>query len=225
MESHICVLIPALNAEGAIGEIIKGCKKYIRDVIVVDDGSFDNTSFVSQNEGAFVIKHNRNTGKGMALRTGFAYALSKGYDGVITIDADGQHNPSDIPLFLKRYYEESPDIIIGNRMWQKWEIPKYRYYTNLVGIYFISRASGQIINDSQSGFRLYRKEVIEGISLKTTGFEAETEILIKAGRMGYRIVSIPVGVNYKNINSHYRRLKDTLRIGLIVLKSMFRQER
>lgn len=213
--------MPALNAEDTIGDVIDGCKRYIRDVIVVDDGSFDNTSFVSQNRGAFVIKHNRNMGKGMALRTGFTYVLSKGYDGVITMDADGQHNPSDIPFFLNRYTEDRPDIIIGNRMTKKERIPKYRYYTNLVGIYFISRASGQIIDDSQSGFRLYRKEVIERIPLNTTGFETETEILIKAGRKGYRIVHVPVDVNYKDGKSNYRPVIDTYRISILVLKSIF----
>lgn len=221
MESHICALIPALNAEETIGEIIKGCKDYLGDVIVVDDGSFDNTSLVSQKEGASVIKHNRNMGKGMALRTGFTYALSKGYEGVITIDADGQHKPSDIPLFLSRYAEDKPDIIIGNRMVHRERIPKYRYYTNLAGIYFISKATGQALNDSQSGFRLYKKEVINGIALNTSGFETETEILIKAGRMGCRIVHIPVDVSYKDGKSNYRPVIDTYRISILVLKSIF----
>lgn len=221
MEPKICILIPALNAEDTIGEIINGCKRYIGDVIVIDDGSCDRTSLISQAKGALVLKHERNMGKGMALRTGFIYVLSKDYDGVITIDADSQHNPSDIPLFIKRYLEDGPDIIIGNRMGHKEKIPKYRYYTNLAGIFFISKAAGQILDDSQSGFRLYRKDVIKEVSLKTAGFETETEILIKAGRMGYRIASIPVGVNYGNKRSHYRPLKDTCRISLLVLKSIF----
>lgn len=221
MDSQICVLIPAFNAEDSIGEIIKGCRNYLGEVIVVDDGSFDNTSLVSQNEGAFVIKHDRNMGKGMALRAGFAYALSEGYDGVITIDADGQHNPSDIPVFIKRFSEDKPDIIIGSRMGQKEKIPKYRYYTNLVGIFFISKATGQVLDDSQSGFRLYRRGVIEEINLNTSGFEMETEILIKAGRKGCRIVSIPVDVSYKDGKSNYRPVIDTYRISILVLKSIF----
>lgn len=221
MNLEFCVLIPALNAEDTIGEIIRGCKRHIGNVIVVDDGSSDRTSLISRAEGAFVLRHEKNMGKGMALRTGFSYALSKGYDGVLTLDADGQHNPSDIPAFIKRYAEDSPDIIIGNRMVEKEKIPKYRYYTNLVGIYFISKASGQTFDDSQSGYRLYRREVIKEVPLKTSGFETETEILIKAGRMGYRIVSVPIGVNYDNVKSHYRRLNDTFRISLLVLKSLF----
>jgi len=221
---RICALIPAFNAESTIGNIIKGCKRHLEDVIVVDDGSRDRTSLISKAEGARVIRHEKNMGKGMALRTGFSYILSEGYDGVITIDADGQHNPSDIPFFIKRYSEDGPDIIIGNRMVEKERIPKYRYYTNLLGIYFISKVSGQSLDDSQSGFRLYRKEVIERIPLKTSGFETETEILIKAGRMGYRIVSVPIGVNYDGVKSHYRRLRDTYRISLLVLKMMFRRE-
>lgn len=221
MDSQICVLIPALNAEGTIGKVVKECKRYSRDIIVIDDGSFDKTSFISQNEGAFVIKHDRNMGKGMALRAGFAYALSEGYDGVITIDADGQHNPSDIPVFIKRFSEDKPDIIIGSRMGQKEKIPKYRYYTNLVGIFFISKATGQVLDDSQSGFRLYRREVIEEINLNTSGFETETEILIKAGRKGYRIVSIPVDVSYKDGKSNYRPVIDTYRISILVLRSIF----
>ncbi len=221
MYSQICVLIPAYNAEDTIGEIIKGCKRYVRDVIVVDDGSSDRTSLISKAEGAFVLRHEKNMGKGMALRTGFSYTLSEGYDGVITIDADGQHNPSDIPLFLNRYSEDRPDIIIGNRMVKKERLPKYRYYTNLVGIFFISKATGQVLDDSQSGFRLYRREVIEEINLNTSGFETETEILIKAGRKGCRIVSIPVDVSYKDGKSNYRPVVDTYRISILVLRSIF----
>jgi glycosyltransferase involved in cell wall biosynthesis len=221
MDTQICVLIPALNAEDTIGDVIEGCKRYVRDVIVVDDGSEDRTPLISQEKDATLLKHDKNMGKGMALRAGFAYALSEGYDGVITIDADGQHNPSDIPVFIKRFSEDKPDIIIGSRMGQKEKIPKYRYYTNLVGIFFISKATGQVLDDSQSGFRLYRREVIEEINLNTSGFETETEILIKAGRKGCRIVSIPVDVSYKDGKSNYRPVVDTYRISILVLRSIF----
>lgn len=219
--AQICVIIPAFNAGDTVGEIIKGCKRYIRDVIVVDDGSEDNTSLISYAEGALVLRHEKNRGKGIALKTGFSYASSSGFDAVITIDADGQHDPSDIPLFIEKYLKDGHHIIIGNRMLEKGKIPKYRYYTNLVGIYFISKAAGHALEDSQSGFRLYRKEVIKEISLESGGFETETEILIKAGRRGYKITSVPVGVSYKNGGSHYRPFRDTYRISLIVLKSIF----
>lgn len=217
----ICVIIPALNAGDTIGEIIKECKRHVRDVIVVDDGSEDSTSSVSLSEGALVLRHEKNRGKGTALKTGFSYALSRGFEGIITIDADGQHNPSDIPLFIEKYMKDSHHIIIGNRMLEKEKIPRYRYYTNLVGVFFISRASGQALDDSQSGFRLYRKEVIKGIPLKSRGFETETEVLIKAGRRGYKIASVPIRVKYDGVKSHYRRIKDTYRISLLVLKSLF----
>lgn len=222
LKTDICILIPAFNAGDTIGRVIKGCKIYVEDVIVVDDGSRDNTSIISEAEGAIVLKHERNMGKGMALRTGFAYAISKGYEGVITMDADGQHNPDDILRFIEAFKNDSGDIIIGSRLWDRGAIPIYRYIPNMIGVVFISKAVGLSIQDTQSGYRLYRKNVLKRIRLETTGFERETEILIKAGRMGFRINSVPVKAIYpEDYKTHFRPLRDFYRISILVLKSIF----
>lgn len=221
---EICCLICAYNEEKTIGSVVKGCKKYFDSVIVVDDGSTDKSGDAAVLSGAYVIKHPKNSGKGAALKTGFDFALKNGFDAVITLDADGQHDPAEISKFIDSYKNNSGDIIIGNRLWDK-GIYLSRYISNRIGVFFISLASGCKICDTQSGFRLYKKEVIENIKIKSSGFEAETEILIKAGRKGFNISSIPVKAMYpkncENYKTNFKPVRDFYRISILVLKSFF----
>lgn len=221
-DKRICCIIPAHNEDQSIIQVIQSCRKHIRDIIVVDDGSGDHTGDSACKAGAVVIRHNKNLGKGMALRTGFEYALRNGFDAVITLDADGQHDPSEIQRFLSAFYNNEGDIIIGTRLWDKGAMPRYRYIPNQIGVWCISKAAGCRIEDSQSGFRLYRKEVLENIRLDTTGFETETEILIKAGKKGFRIHGIPVSAIYQGeYRTHFRPVRDFYRISILVLKLSF----
>lgn len=205
-----------------ISKVVTGAKKYIDDIIVVDDGSEDSTHTLAQEAGAFVIRHNRNLGKGMALRTGFSHSLQNGFEAVITLDADGQHLPSEIANFLSELNSNPGDIIIGTRFWKKTPIPMYRYIPNRIGIYLISKAAGCRIDDTQSGFRLYKREVLKSVRLETEGFETETEILIKAGKMGFSICSLPVSAVYQDdYKTHFRPVRDFYRISILVLKLSF----
>lgn len=219
---RICCLIPAFNESRTISGVIETAKQHIRDIFVVDDGSDDATSAFAEKAGASVIRHDRNLGKGMALRTGFAHVLEQGFGAVITLDADGQHDASEISHFVSSFKQNAGDIIIGSRLRNKELIPLYRYIPNQIGIFFISWAAGCRIEDTQSGFRLYKKEVLENVTLETDGFETETEVLIKAAKKGFRIHTIPVSAIYhSDYKTYFRPVRDFYRISILVLKLMF----
>jgi len=219
MSRKFCCIIPAYNEEKRIAEVIAGVSGMIADIIVIDDGSQDRTAELAEKAGAHVIRHAENCGKGMALRTGISHALKKGYDAVMTVDGDGQHAPAEIANFLAAYAADRGDIIIGTRLWDKAAIPLYRYIPNQIGIFCISWAAGCRIDDTQSGFRLYKREVLETVQLETNGFETETEVLIKAGKAGFRIHSMPVSAIYhSDYTTHFRPVRDFYRISILFLK-------
>ncbi len=219
MKRPICCLIPAFNEEKRIAEVVRGVREHIADVIVVDDGSNDATVERAEGSGAVVIRHGFNRGKGMALRTGFNHVLGQSYSAVITLDGDGQHAPEEIATFLSAFDADAGDIIIGSRLWDRAAIPRYRYIPNQIGIFCISKAAGCRIADTQSGFRLYRREVLERIVLGTTGFETETEALIRAGKAGFRIHSVPVSAIYhRDYKTNFRPVRDFYRISILFLK-------
>jgi glycosyltransferase involved in cell wall biosynthesis len=222
MKRPLCCLIPAYNEEKRIAQVVRSVREHIPDVIVVDDGSHDATASHAERSGAVVIRHDANKGKGMALRTGFGHALSRNFAAVLTLDGDGQHAPDEITKFLSAFETDSGDIIIGARLWDRAAIPRYRYIPNQIGIYCISKAAGCRIDDTQSGFRLYRREVLEKITLATTGFETETEVLIRAGKAGFRIHSLPVSAIYhSDYKTNFRPIRDFYRISILFLKLTF----
>jgi len=218
---HICAIIPAFNAEGSIGEVIDRTKEYLRRVIVVNDGSTDRTGEVARSRSIEVISIPSNRGKGYALRLGFSRALSNGCSSILTLDADGQHDPADIPIFLQAHEEDSQAILVGSRMAQAGRFPRQRYYSNRAAVFFISKALGQYLEDTQCGFRLYPAEAIRPIELTTSHFQTETEILLRAAHRGVRISSVPVKNIYWNGNaprSNFRPVVDTFYICLVVLQ-------
>lgn len=225
---RICAVIPAYNNEKTIGLVIEGAQRQLEHVIVVDDGSTDRTSQVAGECGAHVLKIWENRGKGNALRVSFRYALEKGFDAVITLDADLQHDPIEIPKFITYYSTRRPGIVIGDRLQEKQSIPRSRYGPNRIGTYTFSWLLGQTIRDSQCGFRLYDREVMRKIPILNNGFEAEADLLLRAGKRGYRIGFVPIRTiyfeNHQN-RSYYRPVKDTFRISIIFLMNLFWKER
>jgi len=220
-QEHICAIIPAFNAESSIGEVIDRTKEYLRRVIVVNDGSTDRTGEVAHSRSIEVISIPSNRGKGYALRLGFSHALSNGCSSILTLDADGQHDPADIPIFLQAHEEDSQAILVGSRMAQAGRFPRQRYYSNRAAAFFISKALGQYLEDTQCGFRLYPAEAIRPIELTTSHFQTETEILLRAAHRGVRISSVPVKNIYWNGNaprSNFRPVVDTFYICLVVLQ-------
>jgi glycosyltransferase involved in cell wall biosynthesis len=213
------IIIPAFNSSETLPKLIDICKKYIPDILVVDDGSHDNTSYLAQNAGAAVTRHGHNMGKGAALKTGFACALEKKYDCALAIDSDGQHNPTYIPAFLETYNRTNADIVIGSRIGDKADMPLGRRFSNWTTSHIISWLLKAKIEDLQCGYRLYSRKLIESIDLESDKFELETEVVIKAIKEGYKVAFVPIRVEYgqlfpTNINS----FADTLRWCRCVLK-------
>lgn len=221
MSERIVAIIPALNAERTVPRVIAQARQQIEPVVVIDDGSTDATGEVARAVGAIVLRHDVNRGKGAALKTGFAWARENGYDGVITLDADGQHLPSEIPKFLRQREEGGEDLIIGGRAHLFGQMLPRRRNANRFSAWCIAKCSGVPITDSQSGFRFYSARLIDGIKLHTDGFDMESEVIVRAGRGGYRIVTMPIELGFVDglSTSHYKPLKDTLRIAWTVTRA------
>jgi len=171
--------------------------------LVVDDGSSDDTARTARQAGAIVISHKENKGKSSGIKTGFKYALNKGYDYVVTIDGDGQHNPDEIPALLKNVYNNGNDISIGLRYGNTTEMPKWRRVGKRVLDYATSFGNGGYVTDSQCGFRAFNKKAVKGLlpRLNGGGFNAESEELIKAHDLGLKIVNTKVACKYKNLDT------------------------
>ena len=218
----VCALIPAYNAESSIGEVVDRTKKHLPRVIVVNDGSTDRTEEVIRGRGVEIISLPSNCGKGYALRQGFSLALNNGCSAILTLDADGQHDPEDIPNFLEAHELDSASILVGSRMAQADRFPRQRYYSNRTASFFISKALGQYLEDTQCGFRLYPADILRSIPLTTSHFQTETEVLLRAVRRGKRLGSVPVKNIYLNGNappSNFRPVVDTFYICMVVLQS------
>jgi len=207
----ICVIIPTYNEADAIAELVRNVKEQELEVVVVDDGSSDNTFRISEDNGATVLRNLNNEGKGASLIKGFSYALTKDFDAVITMDGDGQHLPSEIPYFIRLAKYSGSDIFIGNRMLKKKDMPLIRILTNKLMSWFISSLVKQKIPDTQCGFRLIKKEVLKKINLHTRKYETESEIIIQAARRGFKIESVPIKSIYAGQKSQINPLIDTLR--------------
>ncbi|MFA5099864.1 MAG: glycosyltransferase family 2 protein [Candidatus Omnitrophota bacterium] len=205
------VIIPTYNESSSIRNLIDRTQSQGLDIIVVDDGSTDDTSRIASQTNATVLRNPHNLGKGASLIKGFEHALAKGYDAVITMDGDGQHLPEDIQAFLAVAQSQKAGIIIGNRMTMVENMPRIRIMTNTFMSWIISIISRQNIPDSQCGFRFIKKEVLQRIKLRTKNFEMESEMLIEAGRAGFAIISVPIKTVYNNERSHIHPVRDTIR--------------
>lgn len=208
---NICVVLPVYNESKTIGPLISRIKEQDLEVLVVDDGSDDDTFAVAKAYGAAVLRNAVNEGKGASLIKGFQYALAGNYGAVITMDGDGQHLPSDIPYFIRLATYSNSAILIGNRMFRVKNMPVLRFLANKVMSWFISFLAKQNIPDTQCGFRLIKKEVLEKVRLTTTKFQTESELLIKAGRSGFKIESVPINTVYSGEKSHINPFIDTFR--------------
>jgi glycosyltransferase involved in cell wall biosynthesis len=221
---RFCALIPAYNLSQTISEVVHQTREHIREILVVDDGSQDDTARLAKESGAKVLRIAKNQGKGWALRSGFKHLLEKPWEGIITLDGDLQHDPVEIPNLIEEHDKSRSQIVIGSRMAETEKMPWIRYWTNRIGVYCISWAVGQPLTDTQSGFRLYGREVLETIPLWTTRYDTETEILLKAGLLGMKITYVPIKTIYHEgdeNSSSFRPFPDTFLICMVFLKSLF----
>lgn len=202
-----CALVPAFEAAATVGEVVRGLRKSIARVLVVDDGSSDRTAEAAASEGADVLRRPVNGGKGAAVRTGLEWILESPATHVAFVDADGQHDPADLPALLEAA-RQGDDFVIGSRMGDPEAIPRYRYRTNEIGSQVLSRMTGLEVEDAQSGYRVVSTELLRRLALNARGYIIETEILLKAAPHLRRFRHVPVRAIYGG-PSHYRPFRDT----------------
>jgi glycosyltransferase involved in cell wall biosynthesis len=196
--NRVLALIPAYNEAQRIAQVVKGTLAYL-PALVVDDGSTDKTAAQAEASGAIVLRQTPNQGKGAALRTGFRWALTENYDAILTLDADGQHDPAEIPKFLDTTHHA--DLIIGARDFS--QMPPVRRLANSLGRWSFSWALGQPVRDNQSGYRLISRRLVEAaLASSEQGFEFEVEMIVICVQNGFRLEWVPVRTIYAGEASH-----------------------
>ena len=215
----LCVVIPTYNNAGTLARIITDVAKYTRHIIVVNDGSTDDTTQILQRYPlAQLISYPVNVGKGWALRKAFTYAVSKGYDYAITIDSDGQHFAKDLPAFIEKS-ELMPDaIIVGARNMDQDNIPGKSSFGHKFSNFWFKVETGINCPDTQSGFRLYPLQELKNIKFVTRKYEFEIEVLVRAAWKGIPIGTVPVMVHYEPKEtriSHFRPFRDFSRVSIL----------
>lgn len=191
---EIFALIPAYNAAAFVGDVIRRARQHV-PVIAVNDGSRDNTLPKLMASGATVFDQQPNQGKGAALKRGFREALTMKASAVITLDADGQHDPDEIPMFLARFRETGADLIIGEREFS--EMPLVRRVSNSIGRRAFSWAIGRHVPDNQSGYRLLSRRLMEALLQSSEhGFEFEMDMIVTCVKRGWPIEGVPIRTIY-----------------------------
>ena len=218
---RVNLIIPANNEAETLPGVLAGALPLVDRALVVDDGSDDGTAAAARAAGAEVLVHPRRLGKGAALRSALEALLPEVDGYLLFMDGDGQHDPADIPAMLGALESRPrPDVVLGCRLRPetRGEIPRVRYTTNLFGRFVLSRVTGFEVGDSQTGFRLIRAERLREIELESTGFEIETEILLKLSARHLHLVNVPVSITYHPGRSHYRSVPDTYRVCMATLR-------
>ena len=204
------ILIPSYNAARTLGELISRLQASTPlPILVIDDGSTDETSAIALSSGVMCITVPTNQGKGAALKIGFEYAIRMGYCAVITIDADLQHLPEEIPRFVAR--NDGHTILIGTRQITLSAVPFGRWVSNNWTSIIVSVFSTRRVRDSQSGFRLIPADVLKSVTLWSTRYDMESELLFKAGALGYAVGEVPVSTVYGDEKSAIAPIRDAAR--------------
>ena len=215
----LCALIAAFNEERRVADVVKGTARHASTVVVVDDGSTDDTAARARDAGAIVISHERNRGKGCAIRTGLEFVLKQDHSHVLLLDADLQHDPAEIPRLVARAEQGRGAFVIGEREFRKDAMPAARFHANVIGSRILSRFIGADVADSQSGFRLIRADLLRRVELQSTGYEVETEMLIKLVRAGAAVERVTIRrLQYEGMNSKMRPFRDTFRTCLLAVR-------
>lgn len=210
---RIAAVIPAYNEITTVETVVRGALQHVQAVVVVDDGSSDGTAAAAALAGATVIAHSINRGKGAALRSGFAWALRHGFDLVFTLDADGQHDPGEMPRFVEAYAQTQADLIIGQRTYTS--MPFIRRWANRIGRWLLRLALGQDIPDNQSGYRLYSRRLLKLLQAledmqSPARFSYEVDVIARVIGAGYPIAWVPIRTIYGGEQSHFHPLRDSL---------------
>ena len=218
---RVVAVIAAFNEGPHIGEVVLGTRPHVDTVIVVDDGSTDGTVAAAQAAGAEVVRHEVNRGKGVAVRSGLAAVRGRGFSHVLLMDGDLQHRPSDVPSLVEAAAAGDADVIVGARSFDRAQMPASRYWSNVIGSWALGRLVGVAVSDTQSGFRLIRLAALEPLALTSTGYEIETEMLIRLARRRAVVHQVPVALAYDGAPSKLRPVRDTTRTCFLALYYRF----
>ena len=219
MTARTAAVIPALNEAGSIRRVVEGLRGTVDHVIVVDDGSSDQTAERARAAGAEVIVHPVNLGKGHAVRTGLARVLEGEFTHVLLLDGDMQHLPEEAAALVERAVRADADVVLGQRRFDQDKMPPARYYANKIGSRVLSWFVGIPVEDTQCGFRVFRVDALRGLRLNATKYEIETEMLIKLVRAGARVERVAVRrLQYEGAHSKIRPFWDTFRTCLLAVQ-------
>ena len=221
--TDLAAIIPAYNAARHLAGVLERVARYVprERIVVVDDGSGDDTRALAERAGVGVVLHPVNRGKGAAIRSGIARAATLGVPYAILLDADGQHNPDEIPAFVGRARETGADLVVGNRLADSGNMPWLRLATNHVTSAVVSLLARRRVPDSQNGYRLIRLAFFAALPLTTSRYEIESEMIIRTGRAGGKIASVAVETIYGGEKSFINPFVDTGRFLRMVARSVF----
>jgi glycosyltransferase involved in cell wall biosynthesis len=213
---RVVAVIAAFNEGPHIREVVGGTRPHVDAVVVVDDGSTDDTATAAEAAGAEVVRHAGNRGKGVAVRSGLDAVRGRGFTHVLLMDGDLQHRPADVPRLTAAAAGDA-DVIVGARSFDRSQMPASRYWSNVIGSWALGGLVGVPIRDTQSGFRLIRLAALDGLTLTATGYEIETEMLIRLARRGAVVREVPVALAYDGAPSKLRPVRDTTRTCFLAL--------
>ena len=216
----VCVIVPAFNEARTIGEVVRGAMAFVAQVLVVDDGSTDGTGEAAAAAGADVMRLERNAGKGTAIRAGLSRVFQGDATHVLFMDGDLQHRAEEIPNLLAAAEATGAAMVIGERIFVRDQMPASRYWANVIGSWALATLMGVDLADTQSGFRVVRTDVLRQIELEATGYEFETELVVKLARRRAHIARVPIRAVYGGEKSKLRPVSDTTRN--IVLALVYR---
>jgi glycosyltransferase involved in cell wall biosynthesis len=221
----VAALIPALDCEATIGAVVRGTRVQLAHVLVIDDGSRDATADAAKAAVAEVLRQPKNRGKGAALRAGLAALHERGVTHALTLDGDGQHLPDDIPALLAASAAQPRALVLGARQHEPGSLAPIRVFGNRFANRWVRIACGAAFEDTQSGFRVYPVAETLALGCRADRFAFETEVLIRAVRVGIPVRSVPVHVYNPPAGervSHFRGFSDTVRIVLTVIGLLLR---
>jgi glycosyltransferase involved in cell wall biosynthesis len=221
---RVCAVIPAFNEAETIREVVHGAAQHVAQVVVVDDGSTDGTGDQARAAGAEVIRLTPNSGKGTAIRRGLAHIAGRPFTHVLLMDGDLQHRPDEIPRLLDAGRASGAALVVGERVFERASMPTSRYWANVIGSWALSSFLGVPLSDTQSGFRLLDLEAGRTLTWRSTGYEIETEMIVKFGRRRALVVGVPVSAVYNGRRSKLRPVRDTTRNVLQAFRYRFTRD-
>jgi len=214
-------IVPAFNEARSIADVVTGLHGIVSHVLIVDDGSTDQTAERARAAGAEVLSRGTNTGKGSAVRAGLAHVMTGPFTHVLFLDGDLQHRPSEASWLLEAAERTGADLVLGERQFSREGMPAARYHANRIGSRALSWFVGAPVQDSQCGFRVCRLDALRNLPLRARGYEIETEMLVKLRRRGARLASVPITAVYTAERSKLRPVRDTTRTCFLAVYYQF----